>query len=160
MNGEKNLFRASITLVPIGIIHTPFSSREAAPIQGCFSPQSEGQVEVFEEYAEGLEDVEGFSHIILIYRFHLSSGFKLKVKPFLDEQLRGIFATRAPWRPNPIGMTIVRLERREGNILHVKGVDMVDGTPLIDIKPHVPGFDPEGQARSGWLEGKIKRPDA
>ena len=145
-----------VVLKPIGIIHTPWPTPGDAPRQGEFAPDSEGRVEVFPEYEEGLKDIEGFSHIILLYRFHLSSGFNLIVKPFLDSELRGVFATRAPWRPNPIGLTIVRLSHREGNVLHVKGVDMVDGTPLLDIKPHVPPFTQEESISLGWLEDKLK----
>jgi len=144
-----------ILLKPIGVIHTPWSTQGETPIQARFAPDSEGRVEVFSEYEEGLKDIEGFSHIILLYFFHLSSGFNLIVEPFLDSDLRGVFATRAPWRPNPIGLTIVRLSQREGNILRVKGVDMVDGTPLLDIKSHVPPFTLEKNTRLGWLEDKL-----
>lgn len=154
MGGEAG-GSGELRLTPIGIIHTPYSSRDKTPVQRCFDPENEGEVEVFEEYERGLDDVEGFSHIILIYHFHLSRGYRLKVRPFLDEHPRGVFATRAPWRPNPIGLSIVRLEGREGRILRVRGVDMVDGTPLLDIKPHVPPFGCEHEAtRIGWLEGK------
>ena len=144
-----------VVLKPIGIIHTPWPTPGEAPRQGGFAPDSEGRVEVFPEYGEGLKDIEGFSHIILLYCFHLSNGFNLIVKPFFDSVHRGVFATRAPWRPNPIGLTIVRLSRRESNVLHVKGVDMVDGTPLLDIKPHVPPFTSEENTRLGWLEDKL-----
>jgi tRNA-Thr(GGU) m(6)t(6)A37 methyltransferase TsaA len=141
---------------PIGIIHSPFQSREETPIQPSRS-RANGQVEVFKEYQEGLEDIEGFSHIILIYWFHKSKGYSLKVKPFLDDTLRGVFATRAPSRPNQIGISVVRLLERKENILHVKGIDVLDGTPLIDIKPHVPDFESGEMLRIGWLEGKIFR---
>ncbi|MDY6796496.1 MAG: tRNA (N6-threonylcarbamoyladenosine(37)-N6)-methyltransferase TrmO [Actinomycetota bacterium] len=156
MSGDQSSEKREVILKSIGIIHTPFSSRSQAPIQGGFAPENEGEVELFDEFAEGLKDIEGFSHIILIYCFHLSPDFNLVVKPFLDSQPRGVFSTRAPWRPNPIGLTIVRLSRREGGLLHVKGVDMVDGTPLLDIKPHVPPFTYEEELRLGWLEGKLK----
>jgi tRNA-Thr(GGU) m(6)t(6)A37 methyltransferase TsaA len=139
---------------PIGIIHSPFQSGAETPIQPSCSTAT-GQVEVFKEYQEGLEDIEGFSHIILIYWFHKSKGYNLKVKPFLDDTLRGVFATRAPSRPNQIGISVVRLLERKENILYVKGIDVLDGTPLIDIKPHVPDFELGEMVRIGWIEGKI-----
>jgi tRNA-Thr(GGU) m(6)t(6)A37 methyltransferase TsaA len=109
------------------------------------------------EYVEGLKDLDGFSHIILLYHFHLSRGYSLTVKPFLDDKLHGVFATRAPKRPNPIGISIVRLLSIEGNILSIKDVDIVDGTPLLDIKPYVPEFDSIQTANIGWLSDKVKQ---
>lgn len=140
---------------PIGIIHTPFKRKEETPIQP-FRSTAIGEVEVFKEYQEGLEDIEGFSHIILIYWFHKSKGYNLKVKPFLDDALRGVFATRAPSRPNQIGLSVVKLLNRKENILTVKGIDVIDGTPLLDIKPYVPEFEPDEYIKIGWLEGKIR----
>jgi len=140
---------------PIGIIHTPFKTREETPIQP-FRSNAIGQVEVFKEYEEGLTDIEGFSHIILLYNFHKSEGYSLMVKPFLDDKLKGLFATRAPKRPNQIGLSVVRLLIREENVLFVEGIDALDGTPLIDIKPYVPNFEPNTEFKIGWLEGKIK----
>ena len=141
---------------PIGVIHSPFKKKEEAPIQP-FRSGEEGSVEVFQEYEEGLKDIEGFSRIILVYAFHKSRGFELLVKPFLDSERRGLFATRAPWRPNPIGISEVRLLGREGNALRVGGIDVLDGTPLLDIKPSVPCFAAKGKgARLGWLEAKLK----
>lgn len=140
---------------PIGIIHTPFKSIQETPIQPSRS-KATSEVEVFKEYQEGLEDVGGFSHLILIYWFHRSKGYCLRVKPFLDTQLRGLFATRAPGRPNQIGLSVVKLLRREENILVVEGIDIIDGTPLLDIKPYVPDFEPGGKIKIGWLKGKIK----
>jgi len=139
----------------IGIIHTPFKTREETPIQP-FRSKAIGQVEVFKEYEEGLTDIEGFSHIILLYNFHKSEGYSLMVKPFLDDKLKGLFATRAPKRPNQIGLSVVRLLIREENVLFVEGIDVLDGTPLIDIKPYVPNFEPNTEFKIGWLEGKIK----
>lgn len=138
---------------PIGIIHTPFTAKKATPIQP-FRSKADGRVEVFEKYKEGLSDIEGFSYIILIYRFHKSRGYKLTVKPFLDTQLRGLFATRYPRRPNQIGMSVVRLKKRRGRFLYVKGIDALDGTPLLDIKPYVPTFAAKKRVRIGWLKGK------
>jgi tRNA (adenine37-N6)-methyltransferase len=140
---------------PIGVIHTPFDTLEGMPIQPVGAEQIKGRVVVDPRYAEGLSDIEGFSHLILIYAFHQSKGFQLKVKPFLDDQVRGLFATRAPRRPNPIGLSVVKLLRRDQNILQVGGVDVLDGTPLLDIKPHVPDFDAPRVTSSGWLEGKL-----
>ena len=145
----------SMRVKPIGIIHSPFRRKEDTPIQPRRSIAI-GEIEVFKKYQEGLEDIEGFSHVILIYRFHMSKGYCLKVKPFLDDQLRGVFATRYPRRPNQIGLSVVRLLKRKENILTVKGIDVLDGTPLLDIKPYVPDFEPDEKIKIGWLEGKIK----
>lgn len=145
----------SIRFEPIGIIHTPFKQKQDVPIQPSRS-NARGEVEVFEKYEEGLEDLDGFSHIILIYYFHKSEGYSLKVKPFLDDRLRGLFATRAPRRPNQIGLSVVKLLGRKGNILFIEGIDVLEGTPLLDIKPYVPGFDTEENISIGWLKGKLK----
>ncbi|HHF52813.1 MAG TPA: tRNA (N6-threonylcarbamoyladenosine(37)-N6)-methyltransferase TrmO [candidate division WOR-3 bacterium] len=146
-----------IKYIPIGIIHTPFREPKGTPIQPAAARGVCGTVEIFPEYIEGLKDLEGFSHIILIYHFHLSKGVLLKVKPFMDNELRGVFATRAPSRPNPIGISVVRLIQIKGNVLHVKDVDIVDGTPLLDIKPYVPEFDVKECKRIGWLDGRIHK---
>jgi tRNA-Thr(GGU) m(6)t(6)A37 methyltransferase TsaA len=140
---------------PIGIIHTPFKSKEDAPIQPSRSSAC-GEVEVFKEYEEGLEDIDGFSHIVLIYQFHKSEGYSLKVKPYLDDNLRGLFATRAPRRPNQIGLSVVKLLKRRENILFIEGIDVLEGTPLLDIKPYVPDFQPKEEVKIGWLQGKLK----
>ncbi len=141
-----------IEFQPIGVIHTPFTRLESMPIQPASGAGVKGTVEVFEEYRAGLEDLDGFSHIILLYHFHHSRGFKSHVVPFMDSQPRGVFATRAPRRPNPIGLSVVRLNRIEGGVLHVENVDILDGTPLVDIKPYVPEFDTQDDVRTGWLE--------
>ena len=142
---------------PIGIIHSPFKEPKGTPIQTTAAIGIDGKVEVFSEYAEGLKDVEGFSHIILVCHFHLSGKPSLKVKPFMDTQMRGVFATRAPSRPNPIGISIVRLVKIEENILHVQDVDIIDGTPLLDIKPYVCEFDPKEVNKIGWLEKNVHK---
>jgi tRNA-Thr(GGU) m(6)t(6)A37 methyltransferase TsaA len=144
---------AAMEVTPIGIVRTPFKCKKDTPIQP-FRSNSIGRIEVFKKYIDGLSDIEGFSHLILIYRFHKSRGHCLKVKPFLDDQLRGLFATRYPRRPNQIGLTVVELLKRESNILFVKGIDVLDGTPLLDIKPYVPDFGPKEKIKIGWLEGK------
>jgi tRNA-Thr(GGU) m(6)t(6)A37 methyltransferase TsaA len=140
---------------PIGIIHSPFTDKEQTPIQPSRS-QAVGWVEVYPGFAEGLQDVEGFSHLILLYVFHCSSGYALRVKPFLDDQLRGLFATRHPCRPNPIGLSLVRLLARRDHVLEIEGVDVLDGTPLLDIKPYVPDFDVRADARTGWYESRSR----
>ena len=147
-----------ITFTPIGVIRTSFENKSGTPIQGHLAPESRGTVEVFPEYTEGLKDIEGFSHILLVYCFHESKGYKLTAKPFLEDVERGIFAIRGPRRPNPIGVTVVQLDGREENMLHVSGVDMLDGTPLLDIKPYVPVFDHFEEIKSGWLEKHADNP--
>ncbi len=136
----------------IGLIHSPFKNIREMPIQSVGASGIKGIVEVFPAFTEGLKDVEGFSHIILLYHFHQIKESMLLVTPFLDSQPRGVFATRAPKRPNPIGLSIVKLNGIEGNILHVENVDILDGTPLLDIKPYVPEFDNHPADRVGWLE--------
>jgi tRNA-Thr(GGU) m(6)t(6)A37 methyltransferase TsaA len=137
---------------PIGIIHTPFKSIQGMPIQPSGAKSIEGTVIVFPEFLDGLKDLDGFSYIILLYHFHRSSGAKLVLTPFMDSQPRGVFSTRAPKRPNPIGISIVKLKKIEGNTLHIENVDILDGTPLLDIKPYVPEFDQYDVERIGWLE--------
>ena len=139
-------------LKPIGIIHTPFSDLAGMPIQPAGAAGVKGTVEVFAEFQPGLKDLDGFSHILLLYVFHRSEGFKLQVVPFMDSVPRGLFATRAPKRPNPIGLSVVRLHRVDNGVLHVHDVDILDGTPLLDIKPFVPEFDSPTCVRTGWLE--------
>ena len=137
---------------PIGVIHTPFTDPEGMPIQPAGAIGVKGTVEVFEEYRAGLKDLDGFSHIILLYHFHRNRGFNLCVVPFMDSEPRGLFATRAPRRPNPIGLSVVQLDTIEDGVLRIQNVDILDGTPLLDIKPYVPEFDGPAGARFGWLE--------
>jgi len=136
---------------PVGIIHSPYTEKDKTPIQASRS-LAIGQVEIYPEFADGLKDIEALSHIYLLYAFHESQGYKLQVKPFLDNQEHGIFATRYPYRPNPIGLSVVKLLSCENNILTVEGVDVLDGTPLLDIKPYVPDFDLRTDVRAGWYE--------
>jgi tRNA-Thr(GGU) m(6)t(6)A37 methyltransferase TsaA len=138
---------------PIGIIHSPFTDKVKTPIQSARS-DAVGEVEVFREYQTGLRDLDGFSHIILLYVWHEAQGYDLLVKPFLDDQLRGLFATRYPGRPNQIGLSVVRLHAIRGNILEIEGVDVLDNTPLLEIKPYVPDFDIPSKVRSGWYEAR------
>lgn len=146
-----------ILFKPIGVIRTPFQTIKDMPIQPSGAESVEGQVVVDPVYKDGLTDIDGFSHLILLYYFHQSEGYKLKVKPFLDTQKRGLFATRAPRRPNPIGMSVVSLHERRDYVLHIGRIDVLDGTPLLDVKPYVPGFDAPEVTSVGWLEGKIDR---
>ena len=137
---------------PIGVVHSPFKEPEGAPIQPSRAKNAAGTVKVFREFADGLCDLDGFSHIILLCHLHKTGDFRLKVVPFLDTQLRGLFATRAPSRPNPIGLSVVKLIGIEENTLAIQGVDLLEGTPVLDIKPYVVEFDDRGQIREGWLE--------
>ena len=146
-----------ITYTPIGIIHSPFKEPKGTPIQPPGARGVGGSVELFPEYVGGLKDLDGFSHIVLIYHFHLAKPPSLLMKPFMDDQPRGIFAIRAPSRPNPIGLSVVRLVGIEKNILHIEDVDIVDGTPLLDIKPYVPEFDPGHVEKRGWLEKNVAK---
>jgi tRNA-Thr(GGU) m(6)t(6)A37 methyltransferase TsaA len=141
-----------ISVRPIGVINSPFTDRANMPIQPCGARDVPGRIVLKETLAPGLKDLEGFSHIYLLYHFHLSQGFDLTVVPFMEPAKRGLFSTRAPRRPNQIGMSIVRLERIEGNILHILDVDVLDGTPLLDIKPYFRTFDSFPEAVSGWAE--------
>ena len=146
-----------IKLKPIGIVHSPFEEPKGTPIQPTAAIDVEGTVEIFTKYAEGLRDLDGFSHIILLYYMHLARDPKLLIKPYMDDEFHGIFATRGPSRPNSIGLSIVRLDKIEDNTLYVRDVDIVDGTPLLDIKPCVPGFDYREITKFGWLEKNVRK---
>ena len=143
-----------IELKQIGIIHSPFKTKEETPIQP-FKSESIGRVEVFKDFEEGLEGIEQFSHVILVYYFHKIKDEQLKVKPYLQNKIHGVYATRHPHRPNHLGISVVDLVKREKNVLIVKHIDMLDGSPLIDIKPYVSAFDKRENVRNGWLEGKL-----
>ena len=142
---------------PIGTIFSPYKTKEECPIQGIAAPEGMGRVAVFPEYEEALESIETFSHIILFYIFDRAGEIKLSRATFLDDMPHGVFASRHPCRPNGIGMSIVKLEKRLKNILEVSGVDVLDETPLIDIKPYIPRFDHRENANNGWAEGKDLR---
>lgn len=139
---------------PIGVIHSPFKEVRGMPIQPAGALGVKGTVEVFTQFCAGLKNIRGFSHIILIYHFHLSKGYSLEAKPFMDEETRGVFAMRGPNRPNPVGISVVHLVDMEGCTLYIEDVDIVDGTPLLDIKPYVPDFDWRRVERIGWLSKK------
>ena len=148
----------SLKLNPIGIIHSPYATKESCPIQGFYRPEGRGTVEVFSQYTEGLKDIDTFSHIILLYLFDRAGEIKLVRPTFLDDEAHGIFASRHPCRPNSLGISVVRLLRRVENILEVEGIDVLDGTPLIDIKPYIPRFDWVPEANEGWAATKQWRP--
>jgi tRNA-Thr(GGU) m(6)t(6)A37 methyltransferase TsaA len=144
-----------ITYRPIGVIHSPFEGIDNVPIQPTAAEGIRGTVEVFDDFVAGLRDLEGFSHIFLLYHLHRVSQTRMVVTPFLDREPRGVFSTRAPTRPNPIGLSIVRLLGIEGATLRVENLDVVDGTPLLDIKPYIPQFDHQLADRTGWfVEGR------
>lgn len=146
-------------MITIGFIHTSFKTPEDMPVQPGGAANTHASVILHPEYQSGLTDLEGFSHIYLIYRFHLSGGYSLVVRPFLDHNTHGVFATRAPKRPNPIGLSIVRLLSIDGNVLTVAGADVVDGTPLLDIKPYIEPFDRVESPTNGWLTATIDEID-
>ncbi|EEG23724.1 MULTISPECIES: tRNA (N6-threonylcarbamoyladenosine(37)-N6)-methyltransferase TrmO [Eikenella] len=148
-----------ITLSPIGRLETPFNDIADMPIQPSVLADTRGKAVLDEKFVPGLKDLDGFSHIILLFLLHKISGYQLEVVPFMDTLPHGIFATRSPKRPNRIGMSIVRVESVVGNIVHFKGVDMLNGSPLLDIKPYYSYFDQQTQVRNGWLEGKTLRPE-
>jgi len=146
-----------IRYTPIGLVRSEFTFPEGVPIQPTAAKGHKGQVVVYPEYTDGLDDLEGFSHIILLFHCHLSKKRDLKVQPFLDDKIRGVFATRSPSHPNPIGLSIVRLVKRERNILYIDDVDIVDNTPLLDIKPYIPDFDERNPVTVGWLTHNKER---
>jgi tRNA (adenine37-N6)-methyltransferase len=152
---EERMWDFEFTVKVIGMLHTPFQAVEETPIQAIRS-NAEGWVEVFPEYAAGLEGIEAFSHIYLLYVFHQAVETRLRVQPFLDDREHGVFATRHPMRPNHLGISVVELHSREEERLNVRGVDMLDGTPLLDIKPYVPEFDWRSGERTGWYEKRAK----
>ena len=146
--------RHSVELKSIGIIHSPYKNTGGAPYQ-AYESEEISRIEVFKEFEEGLKDIEGFSHIIVIYWFHKSQGYQLLVRTPHDDSLHGLFATRSPHRPCPLGLSAVELVARGKNILKVKGLEAVDGTPLLDIKPYLPSVDEKTPVEVGWLEGKL-----
>ena len=141
---------------PIGIISSPFKDNVGIPRQAVGASDIKATVKVFDEFSEGLEDLDGFSHIIVIFHMHLVKNPHLKAHPPWDSREHGVFATRSPYRPNPIGISVVRLERIDGSVLHISGVDMADGSPVLDIKPYVPGLNPNKDVRIGWLTDKVE----
>ena len=149
----NEMIRKPVTCYPIGIIRSPHTVAAETPIQPVYAQGVEGRAEILPEFEDGLADLEGFSHLFLLYHFHRVGGVRLRVTPFLEDAEHGVFATRAPCRPNPIGLSVVRLVRREGRLLHLADVDVLDGTPLLDVKPYVARFDVREGVRSGWQDG-------
>ena len=141
-----------IIIHPIGIIHTPHTDVKNMPIQPIAAEGIKGYIEILPQYIAGLKDIEGFSHLTLLYHFLKISGYELEVMPFMDTESHGIFSCKAPKRPNAIGLSTVRLISVEGNKIHIEQVDMLDGTPLIDIKPFYPRYDNRENVEIGWLE--------
>ncbi len=150
--------RQKFRIEQIGIIRSPFKTKEECPIQGRFKPDAKGEIELFPEYEEGLETIELFSHLFLFYIFDQAGEIILSRPTFLDDDPHGVFASRHPCRPNGIGLSIVELKERLGTTLMVKGIDVLDGTPLIDIKPYVPKFDFFENASNGWVDNAALRP--
>ncbi len=148
--------RKEIKLKPIGIIHTPYKEPKGIPIQGKFEKSVTGTIEIFPEYQKGLKDIEGFSHLILIYYFNRSKEEKLIGKPFLEDQEHGIFAIRSPHRPNHLGFSIIKVEKVKDNTVIFSEVDMLDKTPLLDIKPYVSHFDSRKNVKNGWIKKHFK----
>ncbi|MBN2763286.1 MAG: tRNA (N6-threonylcarbamoyladenosine(37)-N6)-methyltransferase TrmO [Bacteroidales bacterium] len=148
-----------INFTSIGTIHTPFKREEGMPIQSTGSKGIKGTVKLKRKYLEGLLDLEKFSHIYLVYYFHKSKGYELQVIPFLDDKPHGIFATRAPKRPNGIGISVVKLLNIKDNTLEIENVDMLDGTPLLDIKPYISHFDIHDIEKTGWINNKTGYPN-
>ena len=142
------------SIEPIGVIHTPFKTKNECPIQGRKHPDQQGIIEIFPNYQEGLQDVDMFSHIFILYLFDRAGEIQLVRPPFLDDSAHGVFACRHPCRPNGIGLSVVKLEDRNENKLTVSSIDVLDGTPLIDIKPFVPRFDVPENATNGWVENR------
>ena len=144
-----------IRFKPIGVIRTPYKNKKDVPSSTRLGKGVKGTVEIKPELVDGLKDLHGFSHIVLVFHLHESKGFNLFAKPPLDVVKRSVFATRSPARPNPIGISIVKLNKIENNILYVSNLDMLDGTPLLDIKPYIPHWEPDDQVKIGWLVGKV-----
>jgi tRNA-Thr(GGU) m(6)t(6)A37 methyltransferase TsaA len=147
-------------LKPIGIVHSPFKKKEDIDSKkyadsGGFDAVH-GELEIFKEFEDGLKDIEGFSHLVVLFVFHESEGYRLHTKPLLDDSLRGVFSTRSPHRPNPVGMTVVKVIEKKGNSLKVSGIDMSEGTPILDVKPYT-SRDQKSSIKLGWLERKMKK---
>ncbi len=150
-----------IAFKPVGVIHSPFKERKGMPIQPPGAKGVRGEVVVDPEYQEGLKDLDGFSHIYLLYHFHCNEGFKLTVTPFMDTDQRGLFSTRAPCRPNAIGLSVVKVVEIKENVLTVEDIDVLDGTPLLDIKPFVPCFDVTSKEYcTGWIKNENNKVDS
>ncbi len=150
--------RAVWQVRPIGLVRSPFTSQAGVPVQPALAgPEDAGTIEIYEQFAEGLDGLDGFERIWVVSWFHRTGPVRLRVTPYLDQRQRGLFATRAPSRPNPIGISAVRLLRRAGRVLHVAELDLLDGTPVLDLKPYSPTFDVFPASRQGWLEERSRQ---
>ena len=147
----------SVRFRPIGVIRTPFAEPAGTPIQATAAVGTAGHIDLDPSLEAGLRDLDGFSHLILVYHLHRAGAVKLTVIPFLDDREHGLFATRAPARPNPIGLSVVRLVRVDRVRLDIEDVDIIDGTPLLDLKPYVPAFDVRDDVRVGWYADRLDR---
>lgn len=156
MGIEPAIVMEQIVMHPIGIIHSPYKESGHIPIQGTFNDRVEAWLELYSEYVKGLKDLDKFSHAIIIYYFHRSRRVDIEGRPFLEQDKHGIFAIRSPHRPNHIGFSIIKIKRIEGNRIYFAEVDVLDGTPLLDIKPYVKYFDSRDNVISGWLEKHFK----
>ena len=152
-----NLQMLNISYKPIGIVHSPFTKPEGTPIQSAVSKNSEAVIEIYPEFEEGLRDLEHFSHIYILFHLHLAEKKELTVIPFLDTTPHGVFATRSPGRPNSIGISVVCLDKIESNMLYVKNIDILDGSPVLDIKPYIPQFDVFETTKNGWFEKNVHK---
>jgi tRNA-Thr(GGU) m(6)t(6)A37 methyltransferase TsaA len=146
----------TVSYRPIGIIHSPFKENIGIPRQAVGASNIKGTIEIFDDFSEGLKDLDGFSHIVVIFHLHMVKAASLKAHPPWDGKEHGVFATRSPYRPNPIGVSVVGLESIDKNILHISGIDMADSSPVLDIKPYVPGLNPTKDVKIGWLTGKVE----
>jgi tRNA-Thr(GGU) m(6)t(6)A37 methyltransferase TsaA len=146
----------TVTYRPIGTIHSPFKENIGIPRQAAGASNIKGMIEIFDDFSEGLKDLDGFSHIVVIFHLHMVKAASLKAHPPWDGKEHGVFATRSPYRPNPIGVSVVGLESIDKNILHISGIDMADSSPVLDIKPYVPGLNPTKDVKIGWLTGKVE----
>lgn len=154
---QERKFPKSINFHPIGVIHSPFTNLKGIPIQPSFS-DAKGKIEIFKQYQAGLKDLDGFSHVICLYFFDLvKMPVPLQSKPFLTDAIKGVFAMRTPFRPNPIGLSILEIINIRTNIINVNNLDILDKTPVIDIKPFVPRFDHRETDKIGWLSGNIRK---
>jgi tRNA-Thr(GGU) m(6)t(6)A37 methyltransferase TsaA len=148
---------SEIVFKAVGVVESRFEQQAGTPIQGRLAPNETAVIRIFPEFADGLKDLEGFSHIYVFFKFDRASDKKLRVKPYLDTVERGVFATRSPLRPNPLGMTIVRLDRIDNNNLYISGIDILNNSPVIDIKPYIPDFDHQNPEKIGWYAASAER---
>jgi tRNA-Thr(GGU) m(6)t(6)A37 methyltransferase TsaA len=154
---KEREFPDQVCFKPIGVIHTPFKTLKGIPIQSIMSDEK-GIIEIFDEYLPALKDLDGFGYIYCLYLFDMVKlPVPLQSKPFLDDEIKGVFAIRTPFRPNPIGISILKLLKIEGNEIHVSDVEMLDKTPILDIKPYIPEIDTRVTDKIGWLKGKIRK---